>query len=83
MLPPPPGSCGRCGVKHDEHAPHNPESVFYQVRFQLQYSRYPTWDDAVAHLDEEWRARWRRALTEAGGHWTETARPIAERYVIQ
>ncbi|MCC7510203.1 MAG: hypothetical protein IT464_12655 [Planctomycetes bacterium] len=58
MMPPAPGHCRACFVKHDATMAHNQQSLSYQMRFYAEHRRWPTWDDAVAHLDEATRALW-------------------------
>lgn len=50
LLPPHPNKCQECGVNHKEDEPHNPDSLYYQMQFKKKYDRWPTWDDAIAHL---------------------------------
>lgn len=48
LLPPPPGTCPICAVKHDPTWPHNAQSLYYQYRFYGIRGRWPTWADAAA-----------------------------------
>lgn len=66
LLPPPPGSCPDCAVKHDPSHPHNAQSMHYQYSFYLAHQRFPTWIDAMAHCDETMKNHWTKALTEKG-----------------
>jgi hypothetical protein len=66
ILPPKPGTCPVCAVKHDPAWPHNRDSLYYQMRFQQQHGRFPNWADAIAHCSEEMKAAWKEALLEKG-----------------
>lgn len=70
MMPPPPGTCPECAVKHDPRMPHNKQSLFYQYAFYARNGRWPTWEDAMAHCAEEVKEVWRQALKEAGEELT-------------
>ena len=71
ILPPAPGLCQVCGADHPDDAAHNPQSLYYGTVFQATYGRGPTWADAVAHLAEDVRDRWRLAVLDTGADWTE------------
>lgn len=64
LLPPAPDKCQECAVKHDPSLPHDKTSLFYQVKFSRDNGRSATWDDAMAHCDEEMRAEWMIVLTQ-------------------
>lgn len=66
VLPPHPDKCQICGSAHDEAQPHNAQSMFYQVTFNLAHGRAPTWIDATAHCTPEVRELWRAALIDRG-----------------
>lgn len=66
LLPPTPDRCQTCGSKHEEHEPHNAQSLYYQVAFQMENGRPATWLDAMAHCSEPMRDAWRRALINRG-----------------
>ncbi|HHY0551860.1 TPA: hypothetical protein ACVU5P_004179 [Vibrio parahaemolyticus] len=53
VLPPKPGTCPECGVKHNPNEPHNKDSLAYQYQFAKEHGRWPTWKDASAHCSEE------------------------------
>jgi hypothetical protein len=57
LLPPAPGRCQVCAAIHGPGEPHNPESLYWQMAFHRQHGRWPTWEDAVAHLDPELQAQ--------------------------
>ena len=58
--------CSECGVPHFPEEPHNPQSLFYQYAFYAEHERWPTWSDALAHCDDDMKARWKQALIEHG-----------------
>lgn len=66
LLPPKEGLCPECATDHPPEMPHNAQSLFYGVKFQMENDRSPDWRDAMAHCDEETKARWTAALIEAG-----------------
>lgn len=49
----PEGTCPECAVKHDPWQPHNKDSLTYQYKFYDEHGRLPTWEDAMAHCDED------------------------------
>ena len=78
LMPPTPGTCPACAVKHAAHEPHNAQSLYYQYRFYGLRGRWPTWADAVAHCSIETREAWETALREREA-WSEPAGdPIAD-----
>ena len=77
LLPAAPGTCVHCATAHGENDPHNFQSIFYAVRFNMKWGRSPTHADCVAHLSEEIKQRYRQVLPEFGVEWGE---PIAEPY---
>ena len=66
ILPPRPGACPICAARHKENQPHNPESLYYQVRFRQKHRRFPTWADAMAHCSEGIQKIWIDGLAERG-----------------
>lgn len=64
VLPPQKDACPICAVKHEPAAPHNAQSLYYQVTFNAMIGRSPTWGDAVAHCADEVQANWKAALTQ-------------------
>ena len=66
ILPPRLGACPLCAEKHDRKMPHNLNSLYYQMRFQQQNGRFPTWDDAMAHCSDMVKAYWKGELAKRG-----------------
>lgn len=63
---PPPGTCAECGCPHEADEPHDALSLHYQYSFYGREGRWPDWNDAMAHCDEQTRRAWAEALEEAG-----------------
>jgi hypothetical protein len=83
ILPPKPGTCAVCGVKHVPDQAHNAQSMYYQYAFYGEHGRWPTWADAIAHCSEPMQKVWKDALT-ASGNWSEPdGKPIAKPYAKQ
>lgn len=61
----PEGHCAECITPHEPAAPHNQQSLHYQMAFKEQHGRWPTWHDAMRHCDEKMKALW---LAELAGH---------------
>ena len=81
MLPATPGTCVMCATAHDENAPHNYWSLFYGMRFKLAYGRDATHADCCAHMPEDRRPLYQKAVEEVGRKWTEPeGEAIAEPY---
>lgn len=59
---PKPGSCQVCGTEHEEIMPHNAGSLYYQYSFFDENGRWPTWEDAMSHCDDEMKEIWRQEL---------------------
>lgn len=66
VLPPAPDVCRVCATKHAPTAPHNAQSLYYQMTFRAEHGRPPTWEDALAHVAPELAARWRKELAKFG-----------------
>ncbi|WP_339063601.1 hypothetical protein [Tepidibacillus marianensis] len=66
MLPAREGTCPECAVTHEEYLPHNQESLFYQYKFYNEHGRWPTWEDAMSHCNDEVKAKWIKAMKEIG-----------------
>ena len=66
LLPAKAGTCEQCATAHEPHLPHNAQSLFYQVKFQMENGRGPTWLDAMAHCTAEMQAAWMHGLKERG-----------------
>lgn len=62
LLPPPPGVCQVCAVDHAWDAPHNQQSLYYQMHFHADHGRWPTWTDAMSHCTPEVQAEWKKHL---------------------
>lgn len=79
LLPPAPDTCPICAAKHENTAPHNCQSIYYQYRFFGIRGRWPTWADAIAHCDEETQSQWKAELMKMNA-WTEpeSGEPIAD-----
>lgn len=68
LLPPADG-CPICGAKHHPKLPHNRDSLYYQLAFEANLGRGPTWADAMAHCSESMKQQWRQMLIERSA-WT-------------
>ena len=79
LAPAKPGNCPVCAAEHGIGEPHNRDSLHYQFRFFAQYSRWPTWADAIAHCALEVREAWTGGLI-AENAWSEpeSGEPIAD-----
>lgn len=64
--PPGAGKCPICACCHPENAPHNRESLYYQMRFRQEHGRFPTWKDAAAHCTDEMRAVFKEQMRQSG-----------------
>lgn len=83
LMPPHPGTCAVCGVKHEPSQPHNAQSMYYQYAFYGEHGRWPTWADAIAHCDGITRDMWKDILTEKNA-WSEPeGDAIAHPYEVQ
>lgn len=66
LLPPAADTCQMCATMHEPEIPHNATSMYYQVRFKMEFGRDPTWHDAMAHCDEEIKKAWKEAMADQG-----------------
>jgi hypothetical protein len=66
LVPPPPGTCSQCADDHEPEEPHNFTHLYYKYAFYAEHRRWPTWEDALAHCDDEIYEAWRSALAEHG-----------------
>lgn len=62
----PEGTCSECATKHEPNQPHNQQSLFYQYKFYNEHGRWPTWEDAMAHCDEQMKEFWCDQLQKLG-----------------
>ena len=70
LLKPAADKCPECAVEHYPEQPHNRDSLFYQVKFEVEHGRPATWADAIAHCKPELRAAWKEELI-LRGVWVE------------
>lgn len=66
LLPPAPDCCQVCAVKHAPEEPHNPQSLYWATKRNMDGQPGPTWEDALAHVSDEVRERWVMLLAERG-----------------
>ncbi|AIF52041.1 hypothetical protein [Pelosinus sp. UFO1] len=66
LLPPRAEVCQECAVDHDPLFPHNPQSLYYQMKFQMENGRGATWVDAMAHCSDEMKEIWTEELQKRG-----------------
>lgn len=68
LLPTTNSACPTCGVKHQETAPHDATSFRYRYIFSASHpqGKTPTWEDAMAHCDEETKFKLREYLISIG-----------------
>ena len=66
LLPAKKGTCPDCAVVHEPEMPHNPESLYYQVKFLMKHGRDAKWSDAMAHCTDAVKAYWKEALLKKG-----------------
>lgn len=64
LLPPAADKCQECAVDHPPEWPHDPQSFFYQTKFNMEHGRTATWRDAWAHCTPELRRQWFDILQE-------------------
>jgi hypothetical protein len=62
----PEGHCPDCLTAHEEFAPHNQQSLHYQMAFREQHGRWPTWHDAMRHCDAKMKELWLTELAALG-----------------
>lgn len=62
LMPPKPGACTTCAVIHPPDRPHNPDSLYWATKNELEGKPPPTWDDALAHVSDEIHEIWANAL---------------------
>ncbi len=66
LLKPQEGVCQICATKHEPADPHNKQSLYYQVDFFITHGRYPTWEDAMSHCNNETKRVWTAELQRLG-----------------
>jgi hypothetical protein len=64
LLPCKKNVCQECAVDHPKDHPHNADSLYYQYKFLDQHGRWPTWEDAIAHCNEEVKAVVRKTISD-------------------
>lgn len=80
LLPPAPGTCPECAVKHEDDQAHNKQSLYYQYKFRGDHGRWPTWRDAIAHCSSELREFWEAELRKenAWDGWEGDTPPVPD-----
>ncbi len=66
LLPPRLDVCQECARDHDPRLPHDKQSLYYQMKHQLEHNRGATWADAMAHCSDEIKAAWIDGLKKFG-----------------
>lgn len=66
LLPPKEDCCQECATKHAATEPHNRGTLYYQMKFQMEHERSPTWEDAMEHCPEVVKVAWREHLESVG-----------------
>lgn len=56
--------CEVCGAGHEPPEPHDPESFYWHTQRHIEGKPPPTWEDALAHVDDPLYELWRQALAE-------------------
>ncbi len=69
IMPPAAHLCQTCGADHPEGAPHNRQSLYYQTVFHAEHGRTPTWEDAMAHCNDDVKQLTIETLEENGVDW--------------
>ena len=77
LLPAKSGTCPTCATKHEQHEPHNQQSLFYQYRFYSQRGRWPTWKDAIEHCPEDIK-RVTEDYLRSIGKWSEPSSEVPD-----
>lgn len=67
LLPPAADRCQICAHQHKVTDPHDASSLYYAVKFKMDFGREPTWEDAMAHCEEEVKVHWREQLKKMFG----------------
>ena len=66
IWPPRPDICPICATDHQANEPHNPESLYYQMRFRQRNGVFPNWGDAMRHCPKDVQEAWKSRLREYG-----------------
>ena len=66
LLPPPPDCCQVCAVNHAPDEPHNPQSLYWATKREMEGQPPPNWEEALAHVSDPMREAWVEALAERG-----------------
>lgn len=66
LLPPAADACQVCAAKHEPHEPHNAQSLYWATARAMAGEPSPTWEDALAHVEEPLRSAWVKGLRERG-----------------
>lgn len=75
LLPPAPDKCQVCAADHGPEEPHNPESLYWAMARNMEGKPSPTWEDALAHCDEDVQKASAEVLAK---HGVEVTLPIPE-----
>lgn len=67
LQPPAEDKCSVCAGDHEPTSPHNPQSLYWQTKRNLESKPPPTWEDALEHVTGELREAWERQLKDVYG----------------
>lgn len=84
LLPPAPGTCPICAVKHSPEDAHNRDSLYWQFSRAQEGLPPATWSEAIAHCDPRTQRLWAISLAnfvEAGRINKSQLGPLVERLI--
>ena len=62
LLPPSPDKCQVCASTHLPEEPHNPDSLYWQTKRNMEGLPPATWEDALEHVTGDLREQWESIL---------------------
>lgn len=66
LFPPAPEDCQECARHHEPDQPHDPQSLYWRTKRNIEGRSAPTWKEAMEHCSPEMKAAWVEALAEKG-----------------
>lgn len=66
LMPAAPDACQVCAANHTPEEPHNPDSLYWQTARHIAGEDPPTWELALAHVEEPLRQGWVDELAKHG-----------------
>lgn len=66
LMPPDPRLCQVCAREHTPEEPHDPTTMYAEMRARMRGEPVPSWRSAMEHCAPDVQARWTAELSRRG-----------------